>query len=173
MPRTDPVNPHSSSVTRRFSCTERTFPLPALPSASLPIPQRYTPAIQLFPISAFQLSSFSAFFSPVLKLVIQISRGLIRDQTARRQLMFYSILGALVMLFLGSAMLFPWLRQNPILFIIYWALCGWVTVIAMLLAIFDLLIVRTTARRERKRLEQEFIRRHNPSSPDDPQPPGA
>ena len=109
----------------------------------------------------------------MLKLVIQISRGLIRDQTARRQLMFYSVLGALVMLFLGSAVLYSWLRQNPILFIIYWALCGWVTVIAMLLAIFDLLIVRGTARRERKRLEQEFIQRHAPSSSDDSHPPGA
>jgi hypothetical protein len=121
----------------------------------------------------FQFSAFQLFSSPVLKLVIQISRGLIRDQTARRQLMFYSVLGALLMLFVGSAVLFSWLRQNPILFIIYWALCGWITVIAMLLAIFDLLIVRSTARRERKRLEQEFIQRHAPSSPDDPHPPGA
>lgn len=109
----------------------------------------------------------------MLKLVIQISRGLIRDQTARRHLMFYNVLAALLMLFVGSALLFSWLRQHPVLFIIYWALCGWITLIAMLLAIFDLLLVRGTARRARRRLEADYLESHRPPSEDDPYPPGA
>jgi hypothetical protein len=109
----------------------------------------------------------------VLNLVIQISRGLIRDQTARRQLMFYAVLAALVMLFIGSAILFPWLRERPILFLIYWALCAWITLIAMLLALFDLLIVRSTARRARRKLEQEYLERQKKNSTDDPHPPRA
>ena len=109
----------------------------------------------------------------MLKLVIQISRGLIRDQTARRQLMFYAVLAALVLLFIGSTLIFPWLRAHPLLFIIYWALCGWVTVTAMLLAIFDLLMVRSTARRERRRLEQEYLEQQRKDLHDDSHPPGA
>ena len=109
----------------------------------------------------------------MLKLVIQISRGLIRDQTARRQLMFYAVLGALVLLFIGSTILFPWLRKHPLVFIIYWALCAWVTVIAMLLAIFDLLMVRGSARIARRKLEQDYLEQQRKNSHDDSQPPGA
>lgn len=108
----------------------------------------------------------------MLKLVLQISRGLIRDQTARRQLMFYGLLVALVLLFIGSTLIFPWLRQHPILFLLYWGLCGWITLIAMLLALFDLLVVSSTARRARRKLEREYLERQRRNSPDDPHPPG-
>ena len=45
-------------------------------------------------------------------LITQFSRGLIREQRTRRMIMFYGLLTALVMLFLGSVF-FPWLREIP------------------------------------------------------------
>ncbi len=109
----------------------------------------------------------------MLNVVLQISRGLIRDQTARRQLMFYGVLVALVMLFLGATLLFPWLRTHPLLFIGYWGVCAWITMLATLLAVFDLLLVRGSARRARRTLEKEYLERRRKELTDDSQPPGA
>jgi cobalamin biosynthesis protein CobD/CbiB len=102
-------------------------------------------------------------------LITQFSRGLIREQRTRRLIMFYGLLTALVMLFLGSVF-FPWLREHPILFLIYWAACAWITVLAMLLAIFDMLIVRAAARRARRRLEDDYLEevRRQPRHDSDP-----
>ncbi|MCE9612147.1 MAG: hypothetical protein K8R23_18270 [Chthoniobacter sp.] len=91
------------------------------------------------------------------KFVIQVSKGLIRDQRARRTLMFYSVLVVLVMIFVGSTLLWAWLREHPILFIGYWFGCAWITLLAMLLALYDLVKVRGEMRRERRRLERELV----------------
>ena len=58
--------------------------------------------------------------------------------------MFVVVIVALVMLFLGSTFLAPVLdpKVRPGWFIFYWAVCAWVTVTAVLLAVFDLLLVR-------------------------------
>lgn len=100
------------------------------------------------------------------KFIIQVSKGLIRNQRARRILMFYGVLAALVLLFAGATFLDPSLRARPLLFIAYWAVCAWITLLAVLLALFDMLIVRGNVRRERSRLEQEYLEKH----PNDPQP---
>lgn len=100
------------------------------------------------------------------KFIIQVSKGLIRNQRARRILMFYSVLVALVLLFVGATFLDAQLRAHPFVFIAYWAVCAWITVLAVLLALFDMLLVRANVRRERRRLEQEYLEKH----PNDPQP---
>lgn len=91
------------------------------------------------------------------KFVIQVSKGLIRDQRSRRAVMFYSIAISLVLVFLGSTFLWSTLREHPWIFIIYWLACGWMVLLATLLALYDMLKVRTDGRRERRRLAQEML----------------
>ena len=90
------------------------------------------------------------------KFVIQISKGLIRSQRARRTLMFYSVIVSLVLLFAGSTFLWALLRDHPVLFIAYWVGCAWITLLAVLLACYDMLKVRGEAQRERRRIEREL-----------------
>src|SRR6185312_12555169 len=76
------------------------------------------------------------------------ARGLVRDQTMRRKAMFWTMLLAVLMLFCGATFLAPMLdaHLHPGRFILYWLACAWVTITAVLLAIFDLLLVRAQAR---------------------------
>lgn len=87
------------------------------------------------------------------------ARGLLRDQTMRRKAMFWTMIVAVMMLFCGATFLAPWLdsRVRPGWFILYWMACGWLTVTVLLLAIFDLLLVRVKARAEKRRLAQKII----------------
>jgi protein-S-isoprenylcysteine O-methyltransferase Ste14 len=89
---------------------------------------------------------------------IHAARGLLRDQNARRKTMFAAALAAVVMLFCGATFLAPVLdpHMRPGWFIFYWFVCTWVTVLVMLLAVFDLLLVRAQARAERRQLKDEF-----------------
>jgi heme/copper-type cytochrome/quinol oxidase subunit 2 len=89
------------------------------------------------------------------KFVIQVSKGLIRHQRARRLVMFYSILIALVLLFIGAVSQWPDAREHPLLFLSYWAVCGWITLLAVLLALYDLLKVRAEAQRTQRDLAQQ------------------
>ena len=89
----------------------------------------------------------------VLQMILLISRGLIRSQHTRRVLMFYTVLVAMLMLFLGATFLQGWLRENPLLLVAYWFLCGSLTIFSALLAVFDILVLRALARAE-KRLER-------------------
>ena len=47
-------------------------------------------------------------------------------------------------------------REHPTRFIFFWVSCGWITVTALLLALLDVLLLRTEARRRRKRLRDEI-----------------
>jgi len=101
----------------------------------------------------------------MLQLILQISKGLIRDQRARRTVMFYSVLAALVVLFAGATFLDTWLRARPLVFLFFWGACAWVTFLAVLLAFFDMLLLRARARRERRRLEAEYLARTQQHDP--------
>lgn len=89
---------------------------------------------------------------------LHAARGLVRDQHTRRMAMFVVVIVALVMLFLGSTFLAPVLdpKLRPGWFIFYWAVCAWVVATAVLLAIFDLLVVRAQARTARRRMEEDW-----------------
>ena len=95
------------------------------------------------------------------KFIIQVSKGLIRDQRARRLVMFYSVLAALVLIFAGSTFLWSLLREHPLVFLVYWAGCAWITLLAVLLAFYDMVKVRADVRRERRRLERELLEREH------------
>ncbi len=99
------------------------------------------------------------------KFIIQVSRGLIRNARARRLVMFYSVLIALVLLFLGAVFQWPPPREHPLLFVGYWFVCAWLTLLAVLLALYDLLKVRAEAQRARRLLEAGTLKTKNDENP--------
>ncbi len=86
------------------------------------------------------------------------ARGLIRHQAMRRKLMFWTVILALLMLFCGATFLAPVLdpKERPGWFIFYWLACAWVTITAVLLAVFDLLLVRVQARVVKRALAEKI-----------------
>jgi hypothetical protein len=104
----------------------------------------------------------------VISFAAHAARGLVRDQTMRRRAMWWTVILALVMLFCGATFLAPWLdpKIRPGVFLLYWLACAWVTVTVVLLAIFDLLIVRTQARMERRSLARKLTDANTPNDAD-------
>jgi protein-S-isoprenylcysteine O-methyltransferase Ste14 len=72
---------------------------------------------------------------------------------------------AVLMLFCGATFLASWLdpKVRPGWFLVYWLACAWVTVTVVLLAIFDLLVVRTRARSERRDLARKLRETNSPN----------
>jgi hypothetical protein len=81
--------------------------------------------------------------------------------------MFVLLVVALALLFLGATFLQTALdpRERPIWFISFWAVCGWLTLTALLLAIFDLLMVRIEARKAERSLREKLAQRATQDSP--------
>jgi hypothetical protein len=90
--------------------------------------------------------------------IIRATRGLLRDQTTRRKTMFMLVLGALMLLFSGTTFLQSPLnpRQHPVWFLLFWIVCGWLTLTALLLGIFDLLMVQLDSRRTQRELRDKL-----------------
>ncbi len=74
-----------------------------------------------------------------------------------------AVIGALVLIVAGSTFLQDLLepRQHTLAFIIFWIACGWLTMLALLLALFDLLIIRAEARAARKVLSEQAVTQAN------------
>lgn len=70
--------------------------------------------------------------------------------------MFASVLVAVVLLFCGSTFLHPLLRPHPVWFVLYWLACAWMTVLAVLLAVFDMLMTRMQARAAERMLRDNL-----------------
>jgi len=94
----------------------------------------------------------------ILSFAAHATRGLVRDQNARRKTMFALLVIALVLLLAGSTFLQSLLNphQHPVWFILFWFVCGWLTLTAMLLAAFDLVRVRLDARKAERMLQEKF-----------------
>ncbi|CAN5568497.1 hypothetical protein BH18VER1_BH18VER1_13140 [soil metagenome] len=90
------------------------------------------------PEKGFSVSSFAA----------HSARGIIHDQKTRRRVMLMLIGAALLMLVSGSTFLRGFIEPHEYTgrFMLFWLACAWLTVSALLLAIFDVLIVRAEAR---------------------------
>ncbi len=93
----------------------------------------------------------------LLALILSITRGIIVDQRARRNVLFYVVMGALAMLVVGTVGIGEWLLARPVLFILFWAACLWLTLLSVVMALFDMLMIRRDAREERKRLRKEIF----------------
>lgn len=100
-----------------------------------------------------------------VSFVVHATRGVIRDQKTRRKAMVFCLALAVLMLVAGftifQTVLNP--REHPWFVIIFWIVCVWLTFTAVLLAIFDLLIIRSEARRTRRALREKL----EVSSPDE------
>ena len=93
------------------------------------------------------------------------ARGLMRDQTMRRKAMFWTVILAVGMLFCGATFLTPFLdpRLHPGWFICYWLACAWLTITVVLLAIYDLLMLRAQRRAKRRKLAQKLAEKNSPN----------
>jgi len=96
----------------------------------------------------------------IVSFAIHSARGVIRDQSMRRRVMFIAIVVAMLMLFFGTTFLQPLLspREHPGWFLLFWLACAWLTLTALLLALFDLLMLRTQDRTTRKSLREKLNR---------------
>ena len=103
-----------------------------------------------------------------VSFVIHATRGVIRDHNTRRKATFILLIAALVLLFSGSTFLQGLLNhyEHPIWFILFWLTCGWLTLTAMLLAIFDMLVVLLEAHRAERTLRERLKSESAEARPD-------
>ena len=96
----------------------------------------------------------------ILSFATHATRGLLRDPKVRRKVMFTVLAGAVVMIVAGSTVLPYFLdhREHPVLFVLYWVACGWQTLTALLLALFDMLMIRAEARSVQKNMRDELAK---------------
>jgi len=102
----------------------------------------------------------------MVPFTVQVTRGLLRDERSRRRTMGISLLVAVLMLVAGLTVLRPWLNphEHPWRFVFYWFACGWETLLVLLLALLDLLLVRAQARAARRAFQEELSQRTTPDS---------
>ena len=88
---------------------------------------------------------------------IHVARGVIRDQRTRRQVMIIVLVVAVVLMLLGTTVLQGALspHHRPGWFIFFWLVCAWLTITAILLALFDLLALTSAARKARRGLRED------------------
>ena len=93
----------------------------------------------------------------MVPFTIQATQGLLRDQRTRRAIMAICLVVVLVIVVCGLTLFRSWLdpHEHPVRFILYWLACGWQTILVLLLALLDLLLVRAQARAARKALREE------------------
>jgi hypothetical protein len=94
----------------------------------------------------------------VAPFAIHATRGLLRDQKSRRRTMAVSIAVAVILLVTGLTVFRSWLdpHEHPWRFIFFWFACAWETVLAILLALFDVLLMRAQERAARKALHEQM-----------------
>jgi hypothetical protein len=90
--------------------------------------------------------------------IVHATRGVIRDQQTRRKAMLVLLALALLLLISGFTFLQPALnpQEHPWRVLFFWIVCIWLTFTALLLALFDLLIVRLQARRTERELRERL-----------------
>lgn len=94
----------------------------------------------------------------VAPFAVHATRGLLRDQQARRKTMAITLVIAVILTIAGLTVLRPWLdpQEHPWRFILYWLACAWEIVLVLLLALFDLLMVRAQTRAAKRLLQEQF-----------------
>jgi heme/copper-type cytochrome/quinol oxidase subunit 2 len=107
----------------------------------------------------------------MVPFTVYATRGLLRDERSRRKTMAISLLVALLLLAAGLTILRPWLdpHEHPWRFILFWFACAWVTLLVLLLALLDLLLIRAQARAARKLFREEFSKRASPGAQSSPE----
>ncbi len=93
----------------------------------------------------------------MLKEIHSISQGILRGGSARRTFMTCTVLGAAAMVFIGMTFLATWLVERPVAFIIFWGGCAWLTLLSVLLALYDMLALRREANVHRKAMARQVL----------------
>lgn len=93
--------------------------------------------------------------------IVHATRGVIRDAKARRRTMLVVLALAMMLLVGGSTFLQAPLspHDHPFGFLLFWMACGWLTLTALLLAIFDLLVVKLESRRAERTMRENLKQR--------------
>ena len=104
----------------------------------------------------------------VAPFAVHATRGILRDQRARRKTMAIALVIAVVFTIAGLTVLRPWLdpHEHPWRFILYWLACAWEIMLVLLLALFDLLMVRAQTRAAKRVLQEQFRKGSAPTPPD-------
>jgi len=91
-----------------------------------------------------------------VSFVAHATRGVIRDQRTRRKVMVALLALAVLMLVAGFTVFQSALnpREHPWFVILFWLACVWLTFTALLLAIFDLIVIRSETRRAQRALRE-------------------
>ena len=92
-----------------------------------------------------------------VSFILLMSKGILRDRLMRRRALFGVVLAALFLLGVGVLGLDEWLCTHPVIFLLYWGACLWLTLTSMLLAFYDMLLVRQEVLEERRRLKSRFL----------------
>ena len=94
----------------------------------------------------------------MVPFTIHATRGLIRDERMRRRTMTLSLLAAVVMLLAGLTVLRSWLdpHAHSWRFILFWFVCAWDTLLVLLLALLDVLLVRAKGRALKRQVREQF-----------------
>src|SRR4051794_31838950 len=102
----------------------------------------------------------------VAPFAIHATRGILRDQRSRRKTMAVTTVVALILLVAGVTVLRPWLdpHEHPWRFIFYWLACVWETILVLLLALLDILLLRGKSRAERNRLREGVAAPNGPGA---------
>ena len=91
--------------------------------------------------------------------LVLYTRGLILDQSLRHWTMFYVVVADMLMVFVGDVFLGAWLdyHQHLARFTFYWLIVAWLTILAALLAVYDLILVRVQHRLLRRQLRERML----------------
>ncbi|MCX6967112.1 MAG: hypothetical protein NTZ46_04920 [Verrucomicrobia bacterium] len=89
--------------------------------------------------------------------ILLVSKGILRDRHVRRTVLFWIVVANLGLLGTGALLLDAWLSEHPVLLLLYWGACLWLTVTSLLLALYDLLAIRREAALERQRLKAQVL----------------
>lgn len=89
------------------------------------------------------------------KMFKAIALMVLRIRVYRRKLMFVVSLAAMLMAFAGMVLLDGFLTEHPLLFAVYWLVASALVFLMMLLAIYDVMMLRSD---QSARVNQELSR---------------
>ena len=98
-----------------------------------------------------------------VSFIVHATRGVVRDQKTRRKAMVVLLAVAVLMLIAGFTVFQSALNphEHPWFVILFWIVCVWLTFTAMLLAVFDLIVIRLEARQARRALREKLESQNN------------
>ena len=89
------------------------------------------------------MKEFLAKIKVYTKLAFAMSLLVLRTRELRRKLMFFVSIAAMLSVFFGGVVIIDFLVENPWLFIIYWFVSGTLVLSMILLAMYDMLRLKS------------------------------